>query len=81
VAHYVEHFTSFALAGGLYYFGYPGNLIHRLMAAVFFAGGLEVLQILVPGRHARIVDFVLDALGACTGIVIAWRLARHPAHL
>jgi hypothetical protein len=75
-SHHMEHFASFALAGSLYYLGYAGHLIPRLVAAVLFAGGLEVLQILVPGRHARLVDFVMDALGACTGIVLAFALAR-----
>jgi VanZ family protein len=73
----MEHFASFALAGSLYYLGYAGHLIPRLVAAILFAGGLEVLQMLVPGRHARLIDFVLDALGACTGIVFAFALARH----
>jgi VanZ family protein len=75
-SHHIEHFASFALAGSLYYLGYAGHLVPRLVAAVLFAGGLELFQILVPGRHARLVDFVMDALGACTGIVLAFALAR-----
>jgi hypothetical protein len=75
-SHHIEHFASFALAGSLYYLGYAGHLAPRLFAAVLFAGGLEVLQMFVPGRHARLLDLVMDALGACTGIVLAFALAR-----
>jgi hypothetical protein len=37
--------------------GYPRRLLLCLTLAVLFAGGLELLQMLVPGRHARLVDF------------------------
>src|SRR5262245_16546360 len=75
-SHHMDHFASFALAGFLYYLGYADHLLTRLITAVFFAGSLEVLQLLVPSRHARLTDFVVDALGACAGIVFAFALAR-----
>jgi VanZ family protein len=31
-----------------------------------------VLQLFVPGRHARLADFVMDAFGACTGIILGY---------
>ena len=41
---------------------------------------LEVLQLLVPGRHARLSDFVVDALAACAGLAFAagldWAIRR-----
>jgi VanZ like family len=74
-SHHMEHFASFALAGILYYLSYAHHLLTRLAAAVLFAGGLEVLQLFVPGRHARLVDFVMDALGACIGIVLVFGFA------
>ena len=76
VSHHLEHFASFLLAGILYYLGYAGRVLPWLMVAVLFAGGLELLQILVPGRHARLVDFVVDALGASTGVVIGFLIVR-----
>jgi VanZ family protein len=45
-------------------------------ALVAGAGALEMLQVLVPGRHARLSDFVVDALGACFGVAISRWLAR-----
>jgi hypothetical protein len=64
VPHHVEHFASFFIAGALWYMGYPRRLLLCLTLAVLFAGGLELLQMLVPGRHARLIDFVVDALAA-----------------
>jgi VanZ family protein len=75
-SHHVEHFASFALTGMLYYLSYAHHLFTRLAAAILFAGGLEVLQLFVPGRHARLVDFVMDALGACTGIVFGFAVVQ-----
>ncbi len=44
------------------------------------AGLVEVLQFLAPGRHARLSDFVVDALAACAGLVgaraIDWMIRR-----
>ena len=51
--------------------GYPRRLVLCLTLALLFAGGLELLQVLVPGRHARLVDFAVDTLGAWTGSVAA----------
>jgi VanZ family protein len=30
-----------------------------------------MLQLWMPGRHARLEDFVVDALAACAGIAVA----------
>ena len=34
-------------------------------------GVLELLQLWAPGRHARLEDFVVDALAACAGLAVA----------
>jgi VanZ family protein len=76
VPHGLEHFASFFIAGALWYMGYPRRLMLSLALAVVFAGGLELLQLLVPGRHARTVDFVVDTLGAWSGSVVAFVIVR-----
>jgi VanZ family protein len=42
---------------------------------------LEVLQLWVPGRHARLEDFVVDALATCAGFALAaisgWLMRSH----
>jgi VanZ family protein len=39
-------------------------------------GALELAQLWVPGRHARLEDFIVDALTACAGFVAAAMLDR-----
>jgi VanZ family protein len=37
------------------------------MAAI---AAIEILQLWAPGRHARLEDFVVDALAACAGFLM-----------
>jgi VanZ family protein len=46
------------------------------VAAIVFCAALELLQLAVPGRHARFSDFLIDAGAACFGIAIAWFVRR-----
>jgi hypothetical protein len=64
-----EHFTAFALVGGAFAIGYRFSLIRLLVLAVFFCGGIELLQVPLPTRHARVSDFLVDTVGACFAIV------------
>ena len=62
-----EHAFAFVLIGLAFALGYPR---HRLLAAgltVAFTGVLELLQLFVPGRHARLEDFLVDALATLGG--------------
>jgi VanZ family protein len=62
-----EHALAFVLIGLAFALGYPR---HRLLAAgltVAFTGVLELLQLFVPGRHARLEDFLVDALATLGG--------------
>jgi VanZ family protein len=72
--HSLEHFISFALAGALQYLGYAGRLVPWLLITSAFAGGIELLQLAIPGRHARFSDFVVDALAACIGVLIGFAI-------
>ena len=60
-----EHFTAFALVGGAFTIGYRLSLIRLLLLAFFFCGGIELLQVPLPTRHARISDLVVEVCGAC----------------
>ena len=50
------------------------------LIAVAMTGAIGVLQFLAPGRHARLMDFVVDALAACVGLAAAaaldWAIRR-----
>ena len=69
--HDIEHFLAFALAGLTFGFAYAQSLRVNLSSALVFALALELSQIPLATRHARLRDFVVDAAGACLGLVIA----------
>jgi VanZ like family len=69
--HGVEHLTIFAATGFAFGLGYKCR--HDLLAIllVIFSGSIEIAQLFVQGRHARLGDFIIDAVAACIGLVMA----------
>ncbi len=65
-----EH-VAFVLIGIAFGLAYPRRRLFTAVVAVVLTGALEVLQLWMPGRHARLEDFVVDAAAACAGFVIA----------
>src|SRR5208282_3894774 len=70
--HSLEHFAIFIATGVVFGSGYGRRPVTVSVALVFFAGAIELAQIIVPGRHARLSDFIIDALAACVGVAIAF---------
>ena len=66
-----EHALAFVLLGLAFGLAYTRNRLHTAAFVVAFTGLIEVLQLLAPGRHARLEDFVVDALAAGLGIALA----------
>ena len=64
----LEHFTAFALVAGAFAIGYRLSLVRLLLLAFLFSGGIELLQVPLPTRHARLSDFAIDFAGACFAI-------------
>ena len=73
---FTEHFAIFFLVGGCFALGYRRNPLVIASLAVGAIGILELIQLVVPGRHARVSDFVVNALGACGGIAVVWLFRR-----
>jgi VanZ family protein len=75
-----EHALAFILVGLAFGLAYTGNRPRTAVIAVILTGVVELLQFLVPGRHARMEDFVVDALAACVGFIVAasadWTVRR-----
>ncbi len=71
IDHDLEHGLAFALVGLAFGLGYARHRIALVLAAVAGIGLMEILQQWVPGRHANVRDFVVNALGACAGIAAA----------
>lgn len=72
VSHNLEHFGSFLLAGIIWGLAYADRRMLWLGTMPVFAGSVELLQIFVPGRHVRLSDFAVDALGGCAGVLITF---------
>ena len=66
-----EHALAFVLVGLAFGFAYSRRRLLTASIAVVLIGVLELLQLWVPGRHARLEDFIVDALAACAGIAAA----------
>src|SRR5436309_10086713 len=75
-----EHALAFVLVGLAFGLAYPRRRLLTTAMAVVLIGMLELLQLWMPGRHARLEDFVVDALAACAGIALAagldWLICR-----
>jgi VanZ family protein len=75
-----EHALPFVLIGLAFGLAYPRRRLLTATVAVIMIGVIEILQLWVPGRHARLEDFVVDALAACVGFAITagfdWMAAR-----
>jgi hypothetical protein len=66
--HQFEHFAAFALVAGIFAIGYRLPLMKLLVLAFLFCGGIELLQLPLATRHARLSDFVIDFFASCLAI-------------
>lgn len=75
-----EHALAFVLIGLAFGLAYPRRRLATAAVAVVLIGLLELMQFWAPGRHARLEDFLVDALTACVGFALAagtdWVLTR-----
>ena len=66
-----DHGLAFLLVGIAFGLAYPQRRWTVSAGAVALIGLLEIMQLWVPGRHARFADFVVDALSACVGFALS----------
>jgi VanZ family protein len=75
-----EHAVAFILLGLAFGLAYTRRRALTTVIAVGMIGAIEVLQFWAPGRHARLEDFVVDAMAACAGLALAaaldWAVRR-----
>lgn len=75
-----EHALAFVLIGLAFGLAYPRQRLLTSAISVVMIGVIEILQFWAPGRHARLEDFVVDALAACSGFALAvaldWAVQR-----
>lgn len=75
-----EHALAFVLLGLAFGLAYAQRRLLTATTAVAMTGGIEILQFWAPGRHARLSDFIVDAVAACAGLAAAaaldWAIQR-----
>ena len=64
----VEHLAIYVITGLAFAVGYRDRLRIVTGGLVLFAAWIELVQLFVPGRHARLSDFLIDAAASCLGV-------------
>lgn len=67
----VERFGAYAVLGLLFYFAYPNNVAAVCVLVCGSAIVLELLQIIIPDRDARVIDALEKLAGGVAGILVA----------
>jgi VanZ family protein len=65
-----EHLTIWLLTGLAFATGYRDRLLAVTGGVLMFAGLIELVQLLAPGRHARLSDFLIDGAAALAGVAL-----------
>jgi VanZ family protein len=65
-----EHAGIFAAAGAAFGLGYNRRPSLLMIGLVIFAGAIEIAQVLIPGRHARLSDFIVDTASMCATVMV-----------
>jgi VanZ family protein len=68
----MEHFLVHILLGVAFGIGYAKRIWLQSLGLVALIGAIELAQIFVPGRHARLSDFLIDGGAASLGIALVW---------
>jgi hypothetical protein len=71
-----ERAAAYLILGATLSVGFPQRLRSCLAVVVGVAIGLEVLQLIDPGRHARFDDMLVKATAGAVGALLTWFLAE-----
>lgn len=72
----MERAIALAVVGFVFALAYPR---HLLVVAILVLGAtalLELMQLLQPSRHGRVVDVTVKLVGAIAGLGAGWLLTR-----
>ena len=78
--HVWEHFIAFGPAGFLIGLAYAMRFRWLYLGAIAFTLALELSQIPLATRHARVNDFIVDAVAACLGLAVSQAFRRVIKH-
>jgi hypothetical protein len=73
----LEHVAIFSIVAAAFAVGYEFSATRLVFLALVFCGIIELLQVPLPTRHARLTDFVIDFVASCIGIglILFWKRA------
>jgi VanZ family protein len=74
--HNLEHIVAFGILGVLFALGYPNRLVQLLAGTAAFTLLLELSQIPLPTRHARVSDFLFDTLAIWIGVILIYLMPK-----
>jgi VanZ family protein len=74
--HDFEHLLIFLATGLAFGLGYLRWFWSLSLALLTFAAAIEIAQMLVPGRHARLSDFLVDAAASSLGVGLSYLLMK-----
>jgi VanZ family protein len=77
--HDLEHFAIFWTTGLAFALAYSSTPL-LAAALVVFSGTVEIIQLIIPGRHARLSDFIVDALAGVTGMLTVSLVVQIRSH-
>lgn len=74
----LEHFGAYLVAASLLRIGHTGRQTSLMIAVLLpiLAGSLEIGQLWIPGRHARLTDFAVSTLGVWAALTALSLLRR-----
>lgn len=79
IPHDLEHLIAFFLMGLAFGLGYVSRVFLTTFLLNGFIGLIEIAQLFVPGRHARMSDFLIDAFAVSIGIASAYLASAYLA--
>jgi VanZ family protein len=71
-----ERFAAYAVTSALMVLAYPRHPVRVGLMIVAIAVILEISQLAVPGRDARIADALVKVMGGLSGLVLSLFLRR-----
>jgi glycopeptide antibiotics resistance protein len=72
----LERFAAFFILSAAFTLAYPHRLVRVLLLVAAAAIGLELLQLIVPTRDARLSDMLVKLLGGGVGATVGVALIR-----
>jgi VanZ family protein len=77
VSHKFEHAGIFLMLGLSFGMAYLVRQWLLSIGAIVFCAAVELVQLYIPGRHARLSDFIVDTIAALVGIFLGSILLRN----